>query len=76
MDPNLRDEAFNLPQQEARVWMEHRLQCRHPFAVLSQGDDSWVPYTATGARGADSDLRTDTPSEGPASFLTYDDQER
>ncbi|KAI9509251.1 kinase-like protein [Russula earlei] len=46
------------------------------FAVPSRDDNSsWVPYPASGATwGADSGLRTDTPSQGSASFLTYDDQ--
>jgi hypothetical protein len=71
------DEAFDLPQQEdPKSGWSTDSSADMVFAALSQGDDSsWVPYTASGATwGADSDLRTNAPSEGSASFLTYDDQ--
>ncbi|KAI9438600.1 kinase-like protein [Lactarius indigo] len=71
------DEAFDLPQQEdpKSAWSTDS-SADMVFAALSQGDDSsWVPYTASVATwGADSDLRTDAPSERSSSFLTYDDQ--
>ncbi|KAI0298677.1 hypothetical protein B0F90DRAFT_683488 [Multifurca ochricompacta] len=71
------DEAFDLPQQEEpkSCWSTDS-SADIVFAAPSQGDDSsWVPYAASGATwGADSDLRTNTPSECSASFLTYDDR--
>ncbi|KAH9074171.1 kinase-like protein [Lactarius deliciosus] len=71
------DDAFDLPQQEdPKSGWSTDSSADMVFAALSQGDDSsWVPYTASVATwGADSDLRTDAPSERSSSFLTYDDQ--
>ena len=77
------DDGFDLPQREERQqeprsgWSTDSSSADNMvFAAPSRGDnDSWVPYPASGATwGADSDFRGDTPSQGSASFLTYDDQ--
>ncbi|KAN0131666.1 kinase-like protein [Lactarius tabidus] len=71
------DDSFDLPQQEdPKSGWSTDSSADVVFAALSQGDDSsWVPYTASVATwGADSDLRTSAPSDGSASFLTYDDR--
>ena len=76
------DDGFDLPQHEEQqqepgsAWSTDS-STDMVFAAPSRGDSSeWVPYPASGATWGDSDLRTDTPSEGSgsASFLTYDDQ--
>jgi hypothetical protein len=75
------DDGFDLPpheeqQPEPRSAWSRESSTDIVFAVPSRGDsNSWVPYPASGATwGADSGFRTDTPSQGSASFLTYDDQ--
>ena len=75
------DDGFDLPpheeqQQEPRSGWSRESSTDIVFAAPSRGDSSsWVPYPASGATwGADSDLRTDTPSQGSVSYLTYDDQ--
>jgi hypothetical protein len=79
------DDSFDLPpheqqqqqqQQEPRSAWSRDSSADMVFAAQSREDSSsWVPYPASGATwGADSGLRTDTPSQGSASFLTYDDQ--
>jgi hypothetical protein len=75
------DDSFDMPQQEEQQ-QEPRSRwstdssAHMVFAAPSREDSSsWVPYPASGATwGADSDLRTDTPSEGSTSFLTYDER--
>jgi hypothetical protein len=74
------DDGFDLPsqeeqQQERSAWSRDS-SADMVFAVPSREDNSsWAPYPASGATwGADSDLRADTPSQGSASFLTYDDR--
>jgi len=75
------DDGFDLPQheeqqQEPRSGWSTDSSADMVFAVPSREvNSSWVPYPASGATwGADSDLRTDTPSQGSGSFLTYDEQ--
>ena len=71
------DDGFDLPQheeqqQERSGWSRES----STFATPSRGDNSsWVPYPASGATwGADSDLCTDTPSQGSTNYPTYEDQ--
>ena len=75
------DDSFDLPpheqeEEEPRSGWSRDSSADMVFAAPSREDSSsWVPYPASGATwGADSGLRTDTPSQGSASFLTYDDQ--
>jgi hypothetical protein len=70
------DDAFDLPPQEEPKSGWSTDSADLVFAAPSQGDDSsWMPYATSGATwGADSDLRTDTPSQRSPSFFTYDDQ--
>ncbi len=75
------DDGFDLPpheqqEEEPRSGWSRDSSADMAFAAPSRGDSSsWVPYPASGATwGADSGNRTDTPSQGSASFLTYDDQ--
>jgi hypothetical protein len=72
------DDAFDLPQQEEpKSGWSTDSSTDIVFAAPPQGNDrSWNPYTTSRATwGADSDLRTNTPSQRSPSFLTYDDQE-
>ena len=76
------DDSFDLPpheqqqQEEPRSAWSRDSSADMVFAAASREDsNSWVPYPASGATwGADSGLRTDTPSQGSGSFLTYDDR--
>lgn len=69
------DDGFDLPpheqqEEEPRSAWSRDSSADMVFAAPSREDSSsWVPYPASGATwGADS------PSQGSASFLTYDDQ--
>ena len=77
------DDSFDLPsheqqqqQEEPRSGWSRDSSADMVFAAPSRGDSSpWFPHPASGATwGADSGLRNDTPSQGSASLLTYDDQ--
>jgi hypothetical protein len=75
------DDGFDMPQHEEQEQEPGSRWSRDSsthmvFAAPSREDSSsWVPYPASGATwGADSGLRTDTPSDGSTSFLTYDEQ--
>ena len=74
------DDGFDLPpheeqQQKPRSGWSRESSTDIVFAAPSRGDSSeWVPYPASRATwGLDSDLRTDTSSQGSVSFLTYGD---
>ena len=74
------DSSFDMPpheqqEEEPRSAWSRDSSADMVFAAPSRADSgSWVPYPASGATWGDSGLRTDTPSQRSASFLTYDDQ--
>ena len=77
------DDSFSLPAHEQQQ-QDHRFASSRDssadmvFAGPSRGDSmSWAPYPVSrSAWGTHSGLRTDTPSQGSANFLTYDDQRK